>query len=116
MAWSPKKEMNSSEIKAIENSLRQVEERRKNMIYQLGELYYENYKDKELVDEAFKSKVDTINKLEYNTKVWNNRKLKTQGMRMCEGCNNVLPYESFFCNRCGAKLDAVAEELVIIQD
>lgn len=116
MAWSPKKDSNSSEIKAIDNSLRQVEERKKNMIYQLGELYYQSNKDNESIDDSFKSKIDTINKLEYNSKVWNNRKLKTQGMRVCDGCGNILPYESFFCNRCGAKLDAVAEELVIIQE
>lgn len=116
MAWSPKKEINSSEIKSIENSLKQVEERKKNMIYQLGEMYYEGNKDNDNIDETYKSKVDVINKLEYNRKVWNNRKLKTQGLRTCEGCGNVLPYESFFCNRCGLKLDVVAEELVIIQE
>ncbi len=116
MAWSPKKDASSSEIKAIENSMRQVEDRKRNMIFQLGELFYQTNKDNDGIDEAYKGKVDIINKLEYNSKVWNNRKLKTQGMRTCDGCGNVLPYESFFCNRCGAKLEPVAEELVIIQD
>lgn len=115
MAWA-KKDGSGAEIKSIENSLRTVNERKHDMIYKLGELYYEQFKDVEIENEDFKSKVDIINKLDYNCKVWNNRKLKTQGMRSCDGCGNILPYESFFCNKCGVKLDAVAEELVIIQD
>ena len=71
-------------------------------------------KDNESIDEIYKEKVDTIKKLEYNCKVWNNRKLKTQGLRMCENCGNTLPYDSSFCNKCGYKLQAVSEELVII--
>ena len=63
---------------------------------------------------AYTEKVDTIKKLEYNSKVWNNRKLKTQGLRMCENCGNTLPYDSSFCNKCGYKLQPVSEELVII--
>lgn len=115
MAWA-KKDGTGAEIKSIENSLRVVNERKNDMIYKLGELYYQQFKDAEIIDEEFKNKVDTINKLDYNCKVWENRKLKTQGMRRCDGCGNILPYESFFCNKCGVKLDAVAEELVIIQD
>ncbi|MBQ2184253.1 MAG: hypothetical protein II399_06405 [Lachnospiraceae bacterium] len=114
MAFGAKKDTTSAEVKSIELSLKQVEESKKNMIYQLGELYYESNKDNESIDEIYKEKVDTIKKLEYNCKVWNNRKLKTQGLRMCENCGNTLPYDSSFCNKCGYKLQAVSEELVII--
>ena len=113
MAWA-KKDASSAEIKSIEASIKQVEEQMKQTIYQLGELFYEANKDVDILDEAYKDKLDTIKKLEYNCKVWNNRKLKTQGMRQCENCGNVLPYESSFCNKCGYKLKAVSEELVII--
>lgn len=113
MGWS-KKEPSSAEIKSIEASLKQVEDQKREMIYQLGEVFYDSNRDAEAVDELYKDKVDTIKKLEYNCKVWNNRKLKTQGMRQCENCGNILPYESSFCNKCGYKLKAVSEELVII--
>ena len=114
MAWGPKKENASAEVKTIEVSLKQTEDMKKEMIYELGEIFFEANKDNESVDEIYKDKVDTIRKLEYNCKVWNNRKLKTQGMRMCENCGNTLPYDSSFCNKCGYKLKAVSEELVII--
>ena len=113
MGWT-KKEASSSEIKSIEASLKQVEDQKREMIYQLGEVFYDSNRDAEVVDELYKDKVDTIKKLEYNCKVWNNRKLKTQGLRMCENCGNSLPYDSSFCNKCGYKLKAVSEELVII--
>ena len=84
---------------------------RKNLIYQLGEAFYKANKKNEDVDATYKVMVDNINKLEDNRKVWINRKMKLQGMRFCDGCGNVLPYESCFCNRCGVKLEPVAEEL-----
>ena len=114
MAWGAKKDTASAEVKSIDLSLKQAEDMKSDMICQLGELFYEANKDNENIDEIYKEKVDTIKKLEYNCKVWNNRKLKTQGLRMCENCGNTLPYDSSFCNKCGYKLKAVSEELVII--
>ena len=114
MAWGNKKDTASAEVKSIEQSLKQAEDMKSNVISQLGELFYDANKDNESIDEIYKEKVDTIKKLEYNCKVWNNRKLKTQGLRMCENCGNTLPYDSSFCNKCGYKLKAVSEELVII--
>ena len=64
MAFGAKKDTTSAEVKSIELSLKQVEESKKNMIYQLGELYYESNKDNESIDEIYKEKVDTIKKLE----------------------------------------------------
>ena len=49
MAFGAKKDTTSAEVKSIELSLKQVEESKKNMIYQLGELYYESNKDNEIV-------------------------------------------------------------------
>ena len=114
MAWGAKKDTASAEVRQIELSLKQVEDTKKEMIYQLGELFYETNRDNESIDEYYKEKVDTIKKLEYKCKVWNNKQLKTPGLRMCENCGNTLPYDSSFCNKCGYKLQAVSEELVII--
>lgn len=114
MAWGPKKEPVTSEMKSIDQSIKMVEDQKKKMLYQLGEAFYDANKDNETLDESYKDKVDIIKKLEYNYKVWNNRKLKTQGLRMCENCGNTLPYDSSFCNKCGYKLKPVSEELVII--
>lgn len=115
MAWKAQNEISQSDAKRIEGSIMQVDTQKKNMIYQLGEAFYKANKDNAEVDEAYKLAVDNINTLEFNRKVWINRKMKLQGMRICEGCGNVLPYESVFCNRCGIKLEAVAEELKELQ-
>lgn len=116
MAWKAQNEMNATDAKRIDGSIMQVDNQKKNMIFQLGEAYYKANKDSAEVDEAYKVTIDNINKLEYNRKVWINRKMKLQGMRICEGCGNVLPYESAFCNRCGIKLEDVAEDLLELQD
>ncbi|MCR4647703.1 MAG: hypothetical protein K5776_01345 [Lachnospiraceae bacterium] len=114
MAWGVKKDSNSAELKSIENSLKQTENAKKEMIYQLGEIFYDANRDNEGIDDIYKDKVDTIKKLEYNLNVWNNRKLKSQGLRICDNCGNPLPYDSSFCNKCGCKLQPVQEEPVII--
>lgn len=117
LGWkTSSKDVNSSELKTIEMNLKAVEEQKKQVIYQLGEIFYNANKDVEGLDEAYRKKIDTVCKLDYNYKVWQNRRMKMQGMRTCIGCGNVLPYDSFFCNKCGAKLEAVAEELVLIQE
>ncbi len=115
MAWKAQNEISPSDAKRIDGSILQVDTQKKNMIYQLGEAYYKANKDNVDVDADYKLTIDNINKLEFNRKVWINRKMKLQGMRICEGCGNVLPYESVFCNRCGIKLEAVAEELMELE-
>ena len=114
MAWKAQNEISSTDAKRIDTSIMQVDTQKKNMIYQLGESYYKANKDNADVEESYKAVIDNINKLEFNRKVWINRKMKLQGMRICEGCGNILPYESVFCNRCGIKLEAVAEDLLEI--
>lgn len=116
MAWKVKAEANQGELKNMDESLKVVDEQKRRMIFALGDAFYRNNKNNDDVDEAYRQQIDTINKLEYNSKIWTNRKLKLQGMRKCENCGNVLPYESAFCNKCGVKLEAVAEELVIIPE
>ena len=112
MAWRAQNEISATDAKRIDGSILQVDSQKKNMIYQLGEAFYKANKDNENVDADYKVAIDNINKMEFNRKVWINRKMKLQGMRICEGCGNVLPYESAFCNRCGVKLEAVAEDLL----
>ena len=111
MAWKAQNEISSADAKRIDSAITQVDGQRKNLIYQLGEAFYKANKKNEDVDASYKVMVDNINKLEDNRKVWINRKMKLQGMRFCDGCGNVLPYESCFCNRCGVKLEPVAEDL-----
>ena len=115
MAWKAQNEISATDAKRIDGSILQVDNHKKNMIYQLGEAFYKANKENAEVDAEYKVAIDNINKLEFNRKVWINRKMKLQGMRICEGCGNVLPYDSVFCNRCGIKLEAVAEELLQIE-
>jgi len=115
MGWKAQNEISVTDSKRIDGNILQVDNQKKNMIYQLGEAFYKANKENAEVDAEYKVAIDNINKLEFNRKVWINRKMKLQGMRICEGCGNVLPYDSVFCNRCGIKLEAVAEELLQIE-
>lgn len=116
MAWKKQADGNQNELRVMDDQIRRVEEDKRKITYQLGEAFYQANKDNDEVEEAYREQVDTINKLEYNRMIWLNRKLKLQGMRSCENCGNTLPFESLFCNKCGVKLEAVAEELVIIPE
>lgn len=115
MAWKAQNEISATDAKRIDGSILQVDNQKKNLIYQLGEAFYKANKDNADTVDEYKVAIENINKLEFNRKVWINRKMKLQGMRICEGCGNVLPYESAFCNRCGIKLEAVAEDLLELE-
>ncbi len=114
MSWKPKTDVSPAELKKMDESIALVENQKKDAIFRLGESFYSANKDNAELGEAYLKQVDVVNKLEYNRRVWINRKMKAQGMRICDKCSNVLPYESNFCNQCGSKLEMVPEELMLI--
>ena len=116
MTWNAKVDVNPAELKKVDDCIAQVEAQKKDSIFRLGESFYNANKDNKELGEVFLSQVELLNKLEYNRRVWLNRKMKMQGMRVCENCGNILPYDSVFCNKCGNKLAAVAEELLMISE
>lgn len=114
MAWKMKADTSvNAEIKGMDDNIKQVELQRNKLVFALGEEFLKENRNNSNLADNYKQKIDIISKLDYNRKVWENRKLKAQGMRTCE-CGNLLPFDSFFCNKCGVKLSPVAEELVII--
>lgn len=114
MSWKTQNDISPADAKRIDANILQVDNQKKNMIYKLGEEFFKANKDNPDLEDPYKMAIDSITKLDYNRKVWINRKMKLQGMRICESCGNVLPYNSAFCNKCGAKLGAVVEDLVEI--
>ena len=102
---NPNSKKEPTEMDYIMASIAQVESEMQQRIFQLGQMYYEDYKNSSSLEEKYHDLVDLINKLDQNRKGYYKNKLRLQGQMMCESCGAVIPYGSVYCNFCGKKTD-----------
>ena len=94
------------EIVAFESKLEELEQKKKDVIFDIGMHYLE----KNTLENASTEYVSFLRQLEEIEKekvVLNKRILAVQGLRKCEKCENILPLDSAFCNKCGEKLQTL---------
>ena len=98
-----------TEMDRVMENIAQVESELQQKIFQLGQIYYEDNKNNNDMEEKYFAQVDLINKLSMNRKSFYQNKLRLEGQMMCENCGSVIPYGSMFCNVCGGKVDEKQE-------
>ena len=99
-----------TEMDRVMENIAQVESELQQKIFQLGQMYYEDNKNNNDIEEKYFAQVDLINKLSMNRKRFYQNKLRLEGQMMCEKCGSVIPYGSIFCNVCGEKVDEKQED------
>ena len=105
--WSGTKEV--SEMDRVMESISQTESELRQKLFQLGQMYYENNKDKTEVEAPYSQMVDQITKLDQNRKAFYKNKLRLEGLMICENCGKTIPYGSVYCSACGQKADEKQE-------
>lgn len=102
---SPEMRMALENIARVDNEIQQK-------IFQLGQAYYEENKNKESeeLEKRYASFIDSIKKLEENRKGFFKNKLRLEGQMMCENCGAIISYGSVFCSQCGKKADEKSDE------
>ena len=111
MAFNTKKaEGANPEVAEFERRLGTLEQDKKAVMYQVGELYVSQNDVISAAGTAFEPLMQKISEIEKEAEVLEKRILSVQGLRKCEKCGNVLPLESAFCNKCGEKLEALFEQ------
>ena len=92
------------EIAAFESKLEELEQQKKDVIFDIGM----NYVEKNTLESASGTEyvhfLRQLEEIEKEKVVLNKRILAVQGLRKCEKCENILPLDSAFCNKCGEKL------------
>lgn len=92
------------EIVAFEKKLAELEQKKQEVILQIGMRYVEKNDLAGVAGTEFELMLQQLDQMEKEKVVLNKRILAVQGLRKCESCENVLPLDSLFCNKCGEKL------------
>lgn len=105
--WLGTKEV--TEMDRVMESIAQTEEDIRQKIFELGQKYYEENKDKKEIEAPYSKLVDQIIKLDQNRKGFYKNKLRLEGQMICENCGKIIPYGSVYCSECGKKADEKQE-------
>lgn len=97
----------SPEVAECDRKLAELEQKRQDAIFRIGQLYVENNDAKSAEGTAYEPLVKEVQSITEESESLEKRKLALQGLRKCEACGNILVLESGFCNICGKKLDAL---------
>lgn len=98
-----------SEMDRVMESITQTESELRQKLFQLGQTYYENNKDKKEIENPYAQMVEQITKLDQNRKAFYKNKLRLDGLMICENCGKTIPYGSVYCSECGKKADEKQE-------
>lgn len=105
--WPGTKEV--SDMDRVVKSISQAEADLRQKIFQLGQTYYENNKDKKELEDPYAGLVDQITKLDQNRKGFYKHKLRLEGLMICENCGKTIAYGSVYCSECGKRADEKQE-------
>ncbi len=98
------------EVEECNTKLAQLERKKKEVIYRIGERYAACNTAEKTVGTPYEEDMMELQNIAQETENTEKRKLAVQGLRRCEKCGNILVIESVFCNKCGEKLEALQLE------
>lgn len=87
----------------------QIAETERQIMEQLaavGRIYLEQ--NQENYGEEYAPYLQEVSNLMEQKKELERNKLAAQGLRLCQNCNQSIPLDSAFCNKCGAKMEPIA--------
>lgn len=93
------------EVIECDKQLTAVAQKKANIVNQIGKIYVDNNNAKTAAGTIFEPLMLELEKLSAEAITIEKRKLAVQGLRKCEKCGNILVLDSFFCNKCGIKLE-----------
>ncbi len=102
-----KEKANLPEAEGCNRQIAELEEKRKEIICRIGQIYVENATEETVAGTAYEEAYREFKLAEEEMEVLEKRKLAVQGLRKCEKCGNILVINSSFCNMCGEKLEAL---------
>ena len=103
------KETLNPEIAQFERKLAELEKQKQEIIFKAGMLYVEQNNVSSVAGTEFEPLLQQLEQIGKETVTLNKRILAVQGLRKCENCENILPLDSAFCNKCGGKLKPLFE-------
>ena len=99
----------NTEIAQFERELVRLDQNKQDLTFQLGAQFVELNDLQSVAGTAYEPLFLQIEQIDKAKVVLNKRILAVQGLRKCEHCENILPLESAFCNKCGERLNPLFE-------
>ncbi|MBQ3489530.1 MAG: zinc ribbon domain-containing protein [Clostridia bacterium] len=97
------KTKNLSDIAHLNNEISEQEKKISQLIFMLGQSYYERHKNDNFAEEL--DKIAKINDL-YSKIHQNHERIKEiNGFHKCVNCGTNIPKDAAFCNACGTKVE-----------
>lgn len=81
-----------------------------NVLTLIGRTYLEAHR--EAWDPEYEHAIRSVKELELQREVLERNKLAAENLRKCGHCQQVIPLDSAFCNKCGSKLEPVAPDSI----
>lgn len=98
------------ENRMIDN-LNEMDNRLKEIYEKLGRSYYEDHFEDDVINEHYADFFLQIEILKKERNTLEVKKLAKKGLRRCEVCQQIITIDSAFCNKCGAKLEELPQEI-----
>ncbi len=97
-----------AEIASLKGQINGVKTEIKKNYIRIGEAYYEAYKDSDVVCE-FEENVQAIRDAKKAVEELEKKIRDLKGDVKCTSCDSLVPADSSFCPKCGAKLETEPE-------
>lgn len=106
-----KTNQNESELRKCNDRFKELEGKIAAAYGEIGKKFYEENKDARLQESMYQELVNSVTAMYKEQNVIEKKILALQDLRKCAKCGNVLSLDSVFCNKCGARLEKLPQEI-----
>lgn len=106
-----KTNQNESELRKCNDRFKELEGKIAAAYGEIGKKFYEENKDARLQGSMYQELVNSVTAMYKEQNVIEKKILALQDLRKCAKCGNVLSLDSVFCNKCGARLEELPQEI-----
>lgn len=106
-----KTNQNESELRKCNDRFKELEGSIAAAFNEIGKKFYEDNKENRLSGSMYQELVDSVTAMYEEQYMIEKKILALQDMRKCTECGNILSLDSVFCNKCGARLEELPQEI-----
>jgi hypothetical protein len=92
------------EVTKINLSIRSEEDKAKEIMFEIGKVIFESYKDGKVLEAELSIKCDSIVESEGRILEMKNKIMEIKKLKKCEDCGAEVDSESSYCHKCGKKI------------
>jgi hypothetical protein len=92
------------EVTKINLSIKSEEDKAKEIMFEIGKVIFESYKEGKALEAELSMKCDSIIESESKITEMKNKIMEIKNIRKCDGCGAEIDAESSYCHKCGKRI------------